>query len=189
MPELIVTTSWDDGSIDDLKLAALLTKQGIKGTFYLPGVLNQFTPLQKEDNLALASLHEIGAHTLTHPHLTQIPEAEAKTEIKHSKLYLEEILNRKITMFSYPYGQYNEDIKRIIKDCGFTGARRVQFNPTGALPDAYEFGVTVEASNGRFYKAAETSPEMDWEARAKKLFDSALKNGGIWHMWGQSWDI
>ena len=36
MSKLIVTTSWDDGSRLDLKLAELLEKYGISGTFYVP---------------------------------------------------------------------------------------------------------------------------------------------------------
>ena len=35
MKKIVVTTSWDDGHILDLKLSNLLTKYNIKGTFYL----------------------------------------------------------------------------------------------------------------------------------------------------------
>ena len=108
MAKLIVTTSWDDGSILDLKLAQMLTKYGLKGTFYIPKSPKNVTPLRKTDIAALAAEHEIGAHTVNHPHLAQIPPAEAKTEIEDSKIYLEEILGKKIVMFTYPFGEYNE---------------------------------------------------------------------------------
>ena len=29
----------------------------------------------------------------------------------------------------------------------------------------------------------------DWLELAKKLFDSVLQNGGIWHLYGHSWEI
>ena len=86
MARLIVTTSWDDGSILDLKLGELLTKYGI-GIFYIPNYSNRVTTLQKNEIRELASVHEIGAHSITHPHLTMIPQSEAKTEIEGSKLY------------------------------------------------------------------------------------------------------
>ena len=188
MAKLIVTTSWDDGSILDLKLAQMLTKYGLKGTFYIPKSPKNVTPLRKTDIAALAAEHEIGAHTVNHPHLTQIPPAEAKTEIEDSKIYLEEILGKKIKMFSYPFGEYNEAVKTITKDCGFIGARTVKPAQPGDIHDPYEFGITVFASNGRFHEMVKTSPELDWEPKAQKLFDGALENGGMWHIWGHSWD-
>jgi len=36
-----VTTSWDDGSVIDLRLGALLTKYGMEGTFYIPNYSNR----------------------------------------------------------------------------------------------------------------------------------------------------
>ena len=51
MSRLIVTTSWDDGSIQDLKLGELLMKYGIKGTFYIPRSSKRITPMQKVDLL------------------------------------------------------------------------------------------------------------------------------------------
>ena len=189
MAKLIVTTSWDDGSVLDLKLAEMLTKYGIKGTFYIPKSHKNVTPLRRADIVKLAAEHEVGAHTVNHPHLTQIPPAEAKTEIIDSKIYLEEILGKKIRMFSYPFGEYNEAIKGILKDCGFIGARTVKPVQPGDIFDPFEFGITVFASNGRLIEMVKTSPELDWEPKAKKLFDTALENGGIWHIWSHSWDI
>jgi len=198
MAKLIVTTSWDDGSILDLKLGELLTKYGIKGTFYIPRFSKRITPMQKIDLLELAAKHEIGAHTINHAHLTLIPQSEAKTEIEDSKFYLEDIAGKKINMFCYPFGEYNEDIKRIVKSCGFFGARTVKFNGLKGIPDPYEFGVTIAASNHRsdaaeeitrYLGAASLNSLSDWEVKAKILFDLALAEGGIWHIWGHSWEI
>jgi len=35
MKKVIVTTSWDDGHLLDLRLAQLLQDAGLKGTFYI----------------------------------------------------------------------------------------------------------------------------------------------------------
>jgi peptidoglycan-N-acetylglucosamine deacetylase len=198
MSRLIVTTSWDDGSILDLKLGELLTKYGIKGTFYIPRFSKRITPMQKADLQELAAKHELGAHTVNHAHLTLIPQSEAKTEIEGSKIYLEDITGTQIKMFCYPFGEFNEDTKQIIKAAGFIGARTVKFNGFKNIPDPYEFGITTAASNHQSdesgeikkYSAAVSLKNLsDWEVKAKVLFDLALPEGGIWHLWGHSWEI
>ncbi|RZD16434.1 MAG: polysaccharide deacetylase family protein [Candidatus Acididesulfobacter guangdongensis] len=65
---------------------------------------------------------EIGAHTRTHPHLTMIPEENAYEEILDSKKILEEKLNININFFAYPYGDYNESVKKLVAKAGFEGA-------------------------------------------------------------------
>ncbi len=198
MARLIVTTSWDDGSILDLKLGELLTKYGIKGTFYIPNYSNRVTTLQKNEIRELASVHEIGAHSITHPHLTMIPQSEAKTEIEGSKLYLEAVLGKKIRTFGYPFGEFNEETKNILRTCGFIGARTVKFNGLLDACDPYEFGVTVTAANSRkdtageilqYFPSIPIQSLSDWEARAKALFDVVVERGGVWHLWGHSWQI
>lgn len=198
MARLIVTTSWDDGSVLDLKLGALLTKYGIKSTFYIPNFSKRVTPLQKQQIRELAEGHEIGGHTVNHPHLTGIPLSEAVVEIADNKLYLEEILGKKIRMFGYPFGEFNEDTKNILKSCGYTGARTVQFNGLAADCDPYEFGVAVTAVNSRkdyageilrYFPSVKVESLSDWEGRAKTLFDIGLKRGGVFHLWGHSWQI
>ena len=198
MTRLIVTTSWDDGSSSDLKLGELLTKYGIKGTFYIPRFSKCLALLQKADLRALAAQHEIGAHTVNHAHLTLITPAAAKAEIEGSKLYLEDILAAKISMFCYPYGEYNTEIKHLVRTCGFSGARTVKFNGLKNISDPYEFGVTVTASNhqpdetdeiAQYSHAISIKSLSDWELKAKILFDLAFAAGGIWHLWGHSWEI
>ncbi len=118
---LIVTTSWDDGTITDLKLAELLEKYGVKGTFYIPKFIEN--PLQKTDIVAIDKKFEIGAHTLDQPDLTKVSLAEAKRQIMSSKTYLEDLLGHGTSMFCYPSGKYNDTIKKIVKDSGFIAAR------------------------------------------------------------------
>src|SRR4030042_185491 len=114
---LIVTTSWDDGTITDIRLAGLLEKYGIRGTFYIAESWPP-NPLSKKDIIALDIRFEIGAHSMTQPDLTKISQAEARREIEDSKTYLEDLLGHKVSMFCYPRGKYNEYVKRMTRDCG-----------------------------------------------------------------------
>ena len=192
--KLIVTTSWDDGSKLDLKLAELLNKYSLKGTFYIPKTYLDNT-LERDDLRALAKVHEVGAHTLNHVDLTKVPLLQAEEEIAGIKAYLEDMLGHKIYMFCYPYGKYNENIKKIVKASGFIAARTCEPGAFNFPKHPYQWHITLFASNGSPLMTLRTwwksrlwkvSSLLDWENRAKLLFDLALEKGGIYHIWGHS---
>jgi peptidoglycan/xylan/chitin deacetylase (PgdA/CDA1 family) len=192
----IVTTSWDDGHRLDLKLASLLDKYRIKGTFYIsPFYLRD--RLTEDEIREISKHHEIGAHTLTHPDLISISINEAVKEIKGSKLYLERILEYDVDMFCYPKGKYNQKIKELVKKIGFLGARTCESRIFEFPKDPYEWGITLHSSNGSplttlkicVKTGISVKAYMDWELRAKLLFDQFVNKGGIYHLWGHSWEI
>jgi len=69
-----------------------------------------------------ASGIRFGAHTATHPHLREIDLDEAKKEILKSYESVREISGNDNIPFCYPYGEFNEEIKQIVKKCGFSCA-------------------------------------------------------------------
>lgn len=191
---LMVTTSWDDGTITDLKLAELLEKYGIKGTFYIAMSFLD-NPLPKKDIMALDKKFEIAAHTISHPDLTNVSLSEAEREIKDSKTYLEDLLGHSISMFGYPYGRYNDTIKQIVKDSGFIAARTCDPGGFNLPEDPYQWHITLLLSNGsplmalkiwQRFRLWKISALIDWESRAKLLFDLALQKGGVYHIYGHS---
>ena len=102
LQECFVTTSWDDGHVLDLRLAKLLKKYQLAGTFYVSPFDREFMLEQRldvEQIRLLSKDFEIGAHTMTHPLLTTIPDEEAATEIRESKTYLEAIIGKPVTSF------------------------------------------------------------------------------------------
>lgn len=195
MSKLIVTTSWDDGQKKDLKLAELLVKYGIKGTFYLTKSWRD--PLEKQGMAEIDTENEIGAHTLNHVNLTAIPLEEARREIEGSKIYLQNLLGHNISMFCYPKGKYNENVKKIVKKSGFTAARTCMYGGFGFPKDPHEWQISLHASNSsplmtlRIWWESRIPARslLDWEVRAKLLFDSALEKGGVYHLCGHSWEI
>ncbi|MCM8767769.1 MAG: polysaccharide deacetylase family protein [Candidatus Omnitrophica bacterium] len=62
---------------------------------------------------------EIGSHTLSHPHLTQITLEKAKEEIFSSKKVLEDKIGKEVKFFCYPYGEFNEKIIEFVKIAGY----------------------------------------------------------------------
>lgn len=214
MKEIIVTTSWDDASKLDLKVADLLKKYGIKGTFYVAPGDKRFSLSEKEIK-QLDEFQEIGAHSFSHPRLTELSHTEAEKEIVRSKEHLEGVLGKEIKMFCYPFGKFNEEIKGLVKDAGFLGARTVGNFKTHFPNDPFEFGATVHVypfpfrkkdANHYFFLRPLFDPiqQCFWQilklrlpfksflscpGLSKGLFDYVLKNGSVYHLWAHSWEI
>ena len=64
-----------------------------------------------------------GSHTKTHKNLCLLSDEEAMEELAGSKKVLEENLGLEAIEFSYPFGIYDERIKRLVKKAGFGYAR------------------------------------------------------------------
>lgn len=156
MKKVVITTSWDDGHKLDIKIASLLKKYSIKGTFYISPRNREFLQkdlLSSHQVFELSKSFEIGAHTMTHPLLTNsvktylfkfavkilktleghqykifpnITLSDAQKEITESKVYLEKLLGKKIISFCYPAGRYDSEIINLVKKSGFKYARTVQ---------------------------------------------------------------
>jgi peptidoglycan/xylan/chitin deacetylase (PgdA/CDA1 family) len=85
------------------------------------------TALTEKEVLRLADggLVEVGAHTVSHPVLSRLPENEQAAEILQSKAHLEEILAAPVTSFAYPYGgrsHYTGDTVAAVRKAGFKRA-------------------------------------------------------------------
>jgi len=69
-----------------------------------------------------SGLVDFGAHTVNHVILDQVQMKEAEKEIAQSKSDIESYLNRSSDFFAYPNGNYNRDLRDIVKRNGFAGA-------------------------------------------------------------------
>ena len=79
---LLVTTSWDDGHPSDLRVADLLEKHGLSGTFYVPSTNSEGRPVMRSIEIAeLGRRFEIGGHTQDHVSLTEMGPHLAAAQI------------------------------------------------------------------------------------------------------------
>lgn len=196
--KLIVTTSWDDGSKSDIRINQLLNKYSIKSTFYVTKSYQYLErPLTAPEIIELDQKHEIGAHTLTHPDLDKLDYEKANNEILGSKEYLESLLDHDVRMFSYPRNRYNPEIIEIVKNAGFIGARTCNQGDCNNIHNPYTWQITLPALNGspivtlqtwKYYHLSLKSL-IDWEIRAKEVFDLALNKGGVYHICGHASEI
>lgn len=72
--------------------------------------------------LAASPLVTIGAHTVRHPKLTELKTGVQEKEIQESKQRLEQLLRRDISLFSYPFGAYDDETPAIVKRSGLSYA-------------------------------------------------------------------
>lgn len=175
MQKFFVTTSWDDGRKFDLKLAKLLTKYKIPATFYIPSNCE----LSKFDIKKLSNTFEIGGHTKTHKRLTELKNDRLKDEILDNKIYLENITGKKVKSFCYPRGRYNQEVKQLVGFLGYKYARTTQIFLNN-LGDKLLAPTSIHAFS-HFY--------IDWEILAKMYFNYCKRFGGVFHLWGHSWEM
>jgi peptidoglycan/xylan/chitin deacetylase (PgdA/CDA1 family) len=70
----------------------------------------------------LAAGNWIGAHTCTHPRLSNIPRDRAREEIFSSKKKLEDRFGQPIEHFAYPFGDYDDVVVELVREAGFKTA-------------------------------------------------------------------
>ena len=101
--------------------------------------------------LAQGDLVEIGAHTMTHPVLAQLPPEKQQYEIGTSKQRLEMLTGKFVTSFAYPYGKKNHYTRHTVKTVEANGFDCACSN----------FGGLVTRSSNRF--ALPRFQPMDWD--------------------------
>jgi peptidoglycan/xylan/chitin deacetylase (PgdA/CDA1 family) len=196
-----VTTSWDDGHKLDLRLADLLSKHGLRGTFYISPFNHEFDRrdlLTDREIRRIGEGFEIGSHTLTHPELPNVPVATAVEEISGSKTLLENIVGTSMKSFCYPRGTYLPLHREIVKESGYLFARTVT-RYAFDIADPYEAATSLHAynhwtdlwkiANFARFKAADFLRCRQWDHLSNAMFDHVLEAGGIYHLWGHSWEI
>jgi peptidoglycan/xylan/chitin deacetylase (PgdA/CDA1 family) len=200
-PQVLVTTSWDDGHQLDMRLAGVLRDCGCKGTFYVSPQSREIPTqarLRAADLRDLSATFEVGSHTLTHPHLTRLPPREAAHEISDGRRAVEDIINGSATSFCYPYGAYNPEHVGMVRDAGCLVGRTIRRFNVGSDGDPLQMATTTHASR---YKAdalriARTvwptrllRMWRKWDVLARSVFQEVATHGGVIHLWGHSWEI
>jgi len=210
----LISTSWDDGHALDLRLVELLDRYGLRGTFYI--ARDYLHPRLSEAHLRdMAQRHDIGAHTLSHPTLTDIPLAQARDEIRGGKAWLEDVLGQPVRCFCYPRGARNEALQAEVVAAGYQAARAVTVHQTQVGP-RYAMATTLQVYPLPLRPLPGIAPWRGWRTRlvplgqarqaqrqhglpllalrawlpwAESWLEAAQAQGGIFHLWGHSWEI
>jgi peptidoglycan-N-acetylglucosamine deacetylase len=201
-----ITTSWDDGTVHDLKLADLLSKYQLPATFYV-AKHHEYGCLEESQIRALGQCFELGAHTVNHVVLDTVSDELAEKEIRNSKSWIEQLSGRQCQMFCFPRGKFSRRHVRMVKEACFRGARTVELmscRTASLVLDLAVLPTTVQAfphhtsaylrnilrrrrvSNLVNYLRSERG---DWTRMAGSLLSRISSSGGVFHLWGHAWEV
>jgi peptidoglycan/xylan/chitin deacetylase (PgdA/CDA1 family) len=65
---------------------------------------------------------EVGSHTVTHAHLTQISDGELDREVRESRTRIEDELARPASLLAYPYGEHDARVQAAARRAGYAAA-------------------------------------------------------------------
>ena len=109
----------------------------------------------------LAAGHEVGSHTLTHPHLTRVSPQQAREEIFASRKKLEDMFGVSVRHFCHPYGDWNAAVRDLVMEAGYETACTTEFGVNGAATSPFELrritaryrSVSLKALKARFSRS------------------------------------
>ena len=120
-----VAITLDDGFIDNYTEAfRIVQKHGAKMTAFLnpgieqPGLLGT-GQIQAMQNSGCV---EFGAHTLSHPNLTELDDDTARHEITASIRAVEALTGVPCTTFAYPFGRFEARHMQLVREAGIATA-------------------------------------------------------------------
>lgn len=204
---VVVTTSWDDGHPLDLRIADLLTRYGVAGTFYVSKKTSwpMMTSLQIRE---LSSKFEIGAHLIEHRTLDQLIDDQALDQLSGSRQWVEEITGKPCRALCFPGGKYRQNQLSLVEKAGYLSARTTELLSTGfphrikslavlsTTVQAYPHSPLTYAKNAlkrrslaNLFRTRALFHSRNWCELAKKLLERTLCYGGVFHLWGHSWEI
>lgn len=123
---------------------------------------------------------QIGSHTMSHPHLSEMSPDDCYKELKGSREALEDHLGHEIVHLAYPYGDFNERVQSIAAEAGYRsayscieGLAREENDPL-ALPRVYIKGQDTLPD---FISKLHTAHK--WQTPRKLLLYANSKIGGV----------
>ncbi|MBQ6829580.1 MAG: polysaccharide deacetylase family protein [Clostridia bacterium] len=181
---------------NDVHLIELLNKYGLKCTFNLNsellgkgGCMPVATgkvahyKLPPSDVRAVYEGHEVAAHTLTHPLLTKLDEAEIIRQVEQDRLNLSDLMGYEVIGMAYPCGGENNDdrVADIIQNhTGIRYARTIQNT------DSFDVQENLYRFNPNVYHVLEYDRLMEMGRRFVELKPEKPQ---IFYIWGHAYEM
>ncbi len=190
-----ITFSYDDGIQQDIRFIELLNKYNLKATFNLNSSLLGLSKTleifgktvshnknKAEDVKYIYEGHEVAAHTLTHPNLTELDDSVVTRQVEQDRLVLSDLVGYEVTGMAYPCGGVNNDdrVAKIIKDTtGIKYSRTITSSHSFDLQDnLYRFNPTV------FHIETDKMFEL-----GKQFVEMKTDVPQIFYIWGHTYEF
>jgi peptidoglycan/xylan/chitin deacetylase (PgdA/CDA1 family) len=146
-------------AVIDMLIAALKYLPADERIERVKRMARSFTPTMLSSDQLIA-LHragmEIGAHTVSHPILSAISNAEARAEIADGRARLQDIIQGKVSLFAYPNGKPGRDFEErhaaMLRIQGFDAAVTTAWGAARVATDPFYLPrfTPWDRSGGRF---------------------------------------
>lgn len=142
----VLTMSYDDAVVQDIRLISIMDKHGLKGTFNINSALylsedavrDRFygrMKLSEAKELYMNSGHEVAVHAYSHPFLEQLDTAEIIYEITKDRKAIESQYGEITRGMAYPYGTYSDKVVDILEKCHIAYARTTKSTLSFGFPE------------------------------------------------------
>jgi len=181
--------SYDDGPTQDARFIGILNKHGIKATFHINsgrlGLEAEWMTeligdpgwyVSAEDLKSLYSGHEIGSHSVNHPHFSELDPESVRREVSRDIDTLEDLSHHKVESFAYPFGEFDDRIVAALATTRITNARTVESTGEFAVPDDFL----------RWHPTAHHSRALDL---VEPFLERQDNSPAVFMVWGHSWEF
>lgn len=201
----LVTTSWDDGHPLDFKIADLLTKYNLGGTFYIPKYNAENQVMDEPMIVQLSKRFEIGGHTLNHLSTNEVSLKIWTEEVNNCFTWLTKLTGAPPVSFCFPKGKNYPAAATSVFNAGFQMARTTELMSFNNPEDLKVIPTTLQVFDHNRWtyfkhliKRRKFANLLFWiknnsEKELDRLIDlylaHVIANKGCLHIWGHSWEI
>lgn len=189
-----VTFSYDDGVTQDIRLIELLNKYGLKCTFNLNserlgckgmlmrnGLRIAHYKVHPEDVPVIYDGHEVAAHSLTHPTLTKLEDAEVIRQVEQDRLNLSELTGYEVVGMAYPNGPNDDRVAGLIRE--HTG---IKYARTVTLTDSFDLQENLYRFNPNAYHIMDFDRLMNL---GRQFVELKADEPQVFYIWGHAYEM
>lgn len=188
----VLTLSYDDGMVQDIRLIGILDQYGLKGTFNInTGLYLREDATRKSyrgrmklsESVALYkdSGHEVAVHGLTHPFLERLKTDEVLLEIMEDRKNIEKQYGCLARGMAYPYGTYSDSVIDALKLCGICYSRTVKSTHSFGFPENWlTLHPTCHHKDPKLMELAKQFAEKQQKQISENL---------MFYLWGHSFEF
>lgn len=187
----MITFSFDDGNIEDIRLVEILNKYGLKCTFNISASrlgecyswFNDYTGknvfhFNYTDYPNLYDGHEVACHGYSHPHLTELDRKTLYNEVALDRKLLSLLYGYDVRGMAYPFGAYNDEVLNVLKECGVLYSRTIKNTHLFDMPEnPLLWHPTLHHLDGDKFKIAD------------EFFALETDKPVIYYIWGHSYEL
>ena len=189
-----ITFSYDDGVTQDERLIKLFDKYGMKCTFNInsallghPGKLLRedvnvtHNKIEPERVREVYEGHEVATHSLTHPYLTRLSDADVIREIEEDRIKLSELVGYEVVGHAYPMGDCDNRVARLIEN--HTG---VKYARTVVSTHNFDMQTDLHLFNPSVYHHGEMDKMFELGEKFLKLDPDEAQ---LFYVWGHAYEF